>query len=70
MPISVISVASYYSDTIDGLVIDRSDTDRAAEIEAMGIRVKIADTVMHSEQDKINQPSSAYNSLNNLIYQR
>ena len=54
MPISVIGVASYYSDTIDGLVIDRSDTDRAAEIEAMGIRVKIADTVMHSEQDKIN----------------
>ena len=41
-------------ENIDGLVIDRSDTDRAAEIEAMGIRVKIADTVMHSEQDKIN----------------
>jgi 2-phospho-L-lactate transferase/gluconeogenesis factor (CofD/UPF0052 family) len=50
----VSGVASYYSDIIDGLVIDRSDSDRAAEIETMGIKVKITDTVMHSEQDKIN----------------
>lgn len=54
MPVSVVGVANYYRDIIDGLVIDSSDADQAKAIEAMGIKVKIADTIMSNEQDKLN----------------
>ena len=53
MPVSALGVANYYRDIIDGLVIDHADADAASEIEALGIKVKMANSIMTSEQDKI-----------------
>ena len=46
------AIAEYYRDFLDGLVIDRADEHEAEAIEKLGIKVKIADTVMHSMQDR------------------
>ena len=46
-------LAEYYRDFLDGLIIDRIDEHEAAAIEKLGIKVKIADTVMRSMQDRI-----------------
>ena len=48
-----LAIAEYYRDFLDGLVIDRVDEHEAAAIEKLGIKVKIADTVMRSLQDRI-----------------
>ena len=48
-----LAIAEYYRDFLDGLIIDRIDEHEAAAIEKLGIKVKIADTVMRSMQDRI-----------------
>ena len=48
-----LAIAGYYRDFLDGLIIDRIDEHEAAAIEKLGIKVKIADTVMRSLQDRI-----------------
>lgn len=53
MPVSAVGVANYYRDIIDGLVIDHADADAASDIEALGIQVKLASSIMVTEQDKI-----------------
>ena len=52
MPASNLSVAEYYRDFLDGLVIDSSDEHEAQSIEQLGIRVKLTNTVMRSMQDR------------------
>lgn len=47
-----LAIAEYYRDFLDGLIIDRIDEHEAAAIEKLGIKVKIADTVMRSMQDR------------------
>ena len=47
-----LSIAQYYRDFLDGLIIDRVDEDEVPAIEKLGIKVKIADTVMRSLQDR------------------
>ena len=47
-----LSIAQYYRDFMDGLIIDRGDEDEAPAIEKLGIKVKLTDTVMHSMQDR------------------
>lgn len=46
LPVSSISVAKHYRDFIQGLVIDHADAGEAAQIEALGIRVKVTNTLM------------------------
>jgi LPPG:FO 2-phospho-L-lactate transferase len=41
-----VEVARMYRDVAAGFVVDRRDAERAAEIEAMGIRALVLDTVM------------------------
>ena len=48
-----LAIAEYYRDFLDGLIIDRIDEHEAAAVEKLGIKVKIADTVMRSMQDRI-----------------
>ena len=50
---SALEVAHFYTDLIDGLVIDRVDAELAPEIEKLGVKVKIAQTVMTSERDRV-----------------
>lgn len=50
---TVTALAEHYTGTIDGLVIDRVDSDCAGQIESLGIKTLVTDTVMTSDADKI-----------------
>jgi len=50
---TVLALAEHYAGTLDGLVIDRLDTDFASQIESLGIKVLVTDTIMKSDDDKI-----------------
>ena len=50
---SALAVAEYYSDLIDGFVIDSVDAHLQSEIEALGIKCLVAQSVMKTQQDKI-----------------
>ncbi len=49
LEVSARGVAGFYRDWIDGFVIDRQDAALAAEIEAMGIRTAVVDTLMKTD---------------------
>ena len=53
MPANNLSIAGYYRDFLDGLIIDNADKHEMDEIEKLGIRVEVTDTVMRSIQDRI-----------------
>jgi LPPG:FO 2-phospho-L-lactate transferase len=44
--VSCVGVAREYADVCGTLVIDSGDEDRAAEVEAAGVRAVVADTLM------------------------
>lgn len=50
---SALTVAQHYAGFIDGLLIDETDAKLQQEIEALGINVRIANTIMRSEDDRI-----------------
>jgi LPPG:FO 2-phospho-L-lactate transferase len=54
MPTDVVTVARHYATTIDGLVIDNVDADRAPEIEALGLPTTVTGTVMLTLADRKN----------------
>ena len=53
MPVTCAGVAQHYRDLIDGYVIDITDVHHQAEIEALGINVRIAPSVMRTLEDKV-----------------
>jgi LPPG:FO 2-phospho-L-lactate transferase len=50
--VSALGIAKHYGDLLDGLVIDNQDIEHRDAIEAMGIKVKTANTIMLTQQDK------------------
>ncbi len=50
---SCVNVAKKYKGICDIFVIDKIDESKRPEIESLGFQVKVTDTVMVSEQDKI-----------------
>ncbi len=50
---SAIEIARHYAGFIDGLVIDNVDSEEKSDIEALGVKVKIAQTIMTSIEDRI-----------------
>ncbi|MFN0070105.1 MAG: 2-phospho-L-lactate transferase [Chloroflexota bacterium] len=46
MEVSPVGVARAYEDFLDALVLDEQDAAYAAEIEALGIRARVTDTIM------------------------
>jgi LPPG:FO 2-phospho-L-lactate transferase len=50
--VSALGVARYYKGLLDGFVLDAEDAALAPGIEALGIRVRVADTMMRNDQDK------------------
>lgn len=50
--VSALGVAQYYAELVDGLVIDEADADMAPEIEALGLSVSVAPTLMRTLDDK------------------
>ena len=50
--VSALGVARYYKEWADGFLLDAQDTALAPEIEALGLKVKVADTMMRNDADK------------------
>ena len=51
--VSAFTIAKYYSDFIDGFILDKGDEKEITKIESLGIQVELADTVMTDLQSKI-----------------
>jgi len=49
---SALEVARLFAGLIDGLVIDRVDAGFAPEIEKLGLRARVAETVMRNKRDQ------------------
>ena len=49
---SALGVARYYKGLVDGFVLDAQDAALAPKVEALGMRVRVADTMMRNDQDK------------------
>ena len=50
--VSALGVARYYREWVDGFVLDAEDGRLAPDIEALGLKVKVADTMMRNDADK------------------
>jgi LPPG:FO 2-phospho-L-lactate transferase len=50
--VSALGVAKYYQRLVDGFMLDAQDAALKPEIERLGLRVKVADTMMHTDSDK------------------
>ena len=48
---SALGIARHYGARIDGIVIDEVDAALASDIEALGVAVRVAQTIMRSEDD-------------------
>jgi LPPG:FO 2-phospho-L-lactate transferase len=50
LDVSCVGVATAYRDVAGSLVIDAVDRDRAAEVDALGVRAVVTDTIMRSPE--------------------
>ena len=50
--VSALGVARYYKEWVDGVVLDAQDAAFAGDIAALGMRVRVADTMMRNDTDK------------------
>jgi len=50
--VSALGVARYYKEWVDGFVLDAQDAAFAGDIAALGMRVRVADTMMRNDTDK------------------
>ena len=50
--VSALGVARYYKGLIDGFILDQTDASLKGDIEGLGIKVHVADTMMRSDEDK------------------
>jgi LPPG:FO 2-phospho-L-lactate transferase len=53
LPVSPAAVAEHYAGLIDGFVLDAADESLAPSIAARGVAVATANTVMHTEDDRV-----------------
>jgi LPPG:FO 2-phospho-L-lactate transferase len=49
-----VGAAQAYAGLLDGIVIDQVDADLAPQIEALGVRVAVTDTIMRGPVEKAN----------------
>ncbi len=64
--VSALGVARYYQRLIDGFILDVQDAALAPEIEKLGLKVKVADTMMHDEADKRRLAATALEFVDEL----
>jgi len=50
--VSALGVARYYKGWVDGFVLDAQDAALADDIAALGMRVRVSDTMMRNDADK------------------
>ncbi|MCY3860079.1 MAG: 2-phospho-L-lactate transferase [Gammaproteobacteria bacterium] len=66
MQVTCTGVARHYHEILDGYMIDNTDAHHTAEIEALGIRVRMAPSIMHTLDDKIQLASNCVDFLDEL----
>ena len=52
-PVSASTVANYYSDFLDGFIVDLKDKTTISEIEKLGLTIEVANTLMDNLSTKI-----------------
>ncbi|MEC8372978.1 MAG: 2-phospho-L-lactate transferase CofD family protein, partial [Pseudomonadota bacterium] len=52
LPSTALAVAEHYRDLIDGIIIDEVDNEQADDIAALGMEVRVAQTVMRTLEDR------------------
>jgi LPPG:FO 2-phospho-L-lactate transferase len=67
---TVTALAEHYAGTIDGLVIDRIDESAAPQIESLGLRALVTDTVMKTDDDKIRLAKETVEFARTLIHDK
>ena len=63
LPASIAGVAKAYADFLDVLIADERDAAAASEVEAMGIGVQLAATIMKSQAEKTALAASAMQAV-------
>ncbi len=63
LPPSALTVAQHYKDLIGAFVLDQRDAALAPDIETLGIRVIVVDTLMQTREDKIRVARAALRIL-------
>jgi LPPG:FO 2-phospho-L-lactate transferase len=53
LEVSALSIARHYRELLDGFILDTADRDMAGQIENMGLKVAVCDTIMKGTEDKI-----------------
>ena len=55
LPSTALEVARHYKerDLLDGFVLDTIDEDQAREVEGLGLRVRVTNTVMRDLDDRV-----------------
>ena len=66
MQVTCAGVARHYREILDGYVIDNTDSHHASEIEALGMRVRTAPSIMHTLEDKIALAGACVDFLDEL----
>ncbi len=66
LPTTCKQVAKHYRELIDGFVIDVSDREQKANIEALGMRVKVAPSIMRTAADKVELANVCMAFINEL----
>ena len=61
--VSALGVARIYKDLLDVMIIDEQDTNLKNEIEELGIKTVVTDTIMSSFQKKINLSNTVLKAL-------
>ena len=51
--VSALSIAKHYHGLIDGIIIDKSDEKQIEEIRKMGVKVKLAEIIVNTEEEKM-----------------
>jgi LPPG:FO 2-phospho-L-lactate transferase len=64
--VSACGVALLYRDFLDGIVIDTVDEAQKSQIEALGIKVAVTNTVMKTLQDKVELAKTVLGFVKNL----
>lgn len=67
MPATAAAVAHYYSDLLDGFVLDESDSDLASTISSPQLQVCCTPSIMNTLEDRIELASKVLSFAQQLI---
>ena len=61
--VSPVGVARHYANILDGMILDSVDADCAEDIRALGIKTTLANTIMQTQEDKVDVATRVLNWL-------